>query len=36
MLHFFLANDMIVPGLPGIGVGRDIGDLKGMRKESNR
>jgi multimeric flavodoxin WrbA len=28
LLHFFLANDMIVPGLPGIGVGRDIGDVK--------
>ncbi|MCK9578866.1 MAG: flavodoxin family protein [Methanoregula sp.] len=27
MLHFFLANDMIVPGLPCIGVGRDIGDV---------
>ena len=28
MLHFFLANDMIVPGLPGIGVGREIGDVE--------
>ena len=28
LLHFFLANDMIVPGLPGIGVGRDIGDVE--------
>jgi multimeric flavodoxin WrbA len=28
MLHFFLANDMIVPGLPCIGVGRDIGDVE--------
>jgi multimeric flavodoxin WrbA len=28
MLHFFLVHDMIVPGLPGIGVGRDIGDVE--------
>jgi multimeric flavodoxin WrbA len=28
MLHFLLANEMIVPGLPVIGVGRDIGDVK--------
>jgi multimeric flavodoxin WrbA len=28
MLHFFLANEMIVPGLPAIGIGRDIGDVK--------
>jgi multimeric flavodoxin WrbA len=28
MLHFFLAHDMIVPGFPGIGVGRDIGDVE--------
>ena len=28
MLHFFLANEMIVPGLPVIGVGRDIGDVE--------
>jgi len=28
MLHFFLANEMIVPGLPVIGIGRDIGDVK--------
>jgi multimeric flavodoxin WrbA len=27
MLHFFLANEMIVPGLPAIGIGRDIGDI---------
>ena len=27
MLHFFLANEMIVPGLPAIGIGRDIGDV---------
>lgn len=27
MLHFFLANDMIVPGLPCIGIGHDIGDV---------
>jgi multimeric flavodoxin WrbA len=27
MLHFFLANDMLVPGLPVIGIGRDIGDV---------
>ncbi|MFA4860831.1 flavodoxin family protein [Methanoregula sp.] len=28
LLHFFLANDMIVPGLPCIGIGRDIGDVE--------
>lgn len=28
MLHFFLANDMIVPGLPGVGIGRKIGDAE--------
>jgi multimeric flavodoxin WrbA len=28
MLHFFLANEMIVPGLPAIGTGRDIGDVQ--------
>jgi multimeric flavodoxin WrbA len=28
MLHFFLANEMIVPGLPVIGIGRDIGDVR--------
>lgn len=28
MLHFLLASDMIVPGLPAIGIGRDIGDVK--------
>jgi multimeric flavodoxin WrbA len=28
MLHFFLANDMIVPGLPVIGMGRDAGDVE--------
>jgi len=28
MLHFFLANDMIVPGLPVIGIGRDVGDVE--------
>lgn len=27
MLHFFLANEMIVPGLPAIGIGRDVGDV---------
>jgi multimeric flavodoxin WrbA len=27
MLHFFLANEMIVTGLPVIGIGRDIGDV---------
>jgi multimeric flavodoxin WrbA len=27
MLHFFLAQDMIVPGLPCIGIGRDTGDV---------
>ncbi|HOX34482.1 MAG TPA: flavodoxin family protein [Methanoregulaceae archaeon] len=28
MLHFLLANDMIVPGLPVIGMGLDIGDVE--------
>jgi multimeric flavodoxin WrbA len=28
MLHFFLANEMIVAGLPVIGMGRDIGDVE--------
>jgi multimeric flavodoxin WrbA len=28
MLHFFLVHDMVVPGLPVIGVGRDIGDVE--------
>jgi len=28
MLHFLLAHDMIVPGLPVIGIGRDIGDVE--------
>jgi multimeric flavodoxin WrbA len=28
MLHCLLANEMIVAGLPVIGVGRDIGDVK--------
>ena len=28
MLHFLLANGMIVPGLPVIGVGRDVGDVR--------
>ncbi len=28
MLHFFLANEMIVPGRPAIGIGRDIGDVE--------
>jgi multimeric flavodoxin WrbA len=28
MLHFLLANEMVVPGLPVIGVGRDIGDVE--------
>ena len=28
MLHFLLANEMVVPGLPCIGVGRDIGDVE--------
>ena len=27
MLHFLLANEMIVPGLPAIGIGRDVGDV---------
>lgn len=28
MLHFFLVNEMIVAGLPVIGIGRDIGDVE--------
>jgi multimeric flavodoxin WrbA len=28
LLHFFLANDIAVPGLPGIGIGRDIEDVE--------
>lgn len=28
MLHFLLANEVIVPGLPAIGIGRDIGDVE--------
>ena len=28
MLHFLLANEMVVPGLPCMGVGRDIGDVE--------
>lgn len=28
LLHFFLANDMIVPGFPVMGVGLDIGDVE--------
>jgi multimeric flavodoxin WrbA len=28
MLHFLLANDAVVPGLPVIGIGRDIGDIE--------
>ena len=28
LLHFFLAQDMIIPGMPCIGVGRDIGDVE--------
>lgn len=39
MLHFFLANDMIVAGLPVIGMGRDIGDVEkddeGMDRAKN-
>ncbi len=39
MLHFLLANDMIVAGLPVIGIGRDIGDVKddaeGMDRAKN-
>jgi len=27
MLHFLLAQDLVVPGLPCIGIGRDIGDV---------
>jgi multimeric flavodoxin WrbA len=27
MLHFLLANEIIVPGLPVTGIGRDIGDV---------
>jgi multimeric flavodoxin WrbA len=39
LLHFFLANEMIVPGLPVIGIGRDIGDVEkdeeGMGRAKN-
>lgn len=28
MLHFLLVNEMIVPGLPVIGMGREIGDVE--------
>jgi len=39
MLHFLLANEMIVAGLPVIGIGRDIGDVKsdaeGMERAEN-
>lgn len=28
LLHFLLANGMIVPGRPVIGIGRDVGDVK--------
>ena len=39
MLHFFLANEMIVAGLPVIGMGRDIGDVEkdeeGMGRAKN-
>lgn len=39
MLHFFLANEMIVPGLPVTGIGRDIGDVEkdeeGMDRAKN-
>ncbi len=28
MMHFLLASDMIIPGFPGIGVGRNIGDVE--------
>jgi len=28
MLHFFLVNEMIVPGHPAIGIGRNIGDVQ--------
>ena len=28
MMHFLLAGDMIVPGFPGIGIGRNIGDVE--------
>ena len=28
MLHFLLANGMIVPGLPVIGIGREIGEVE--------
>ena len=27
LLHFLLINGMVVPGLPAIGIGRDIGDV---------
>ncbi|HTY14911.1 MAG TPA: flavodoxin family protein [Methanoregulaceae archaeon] len=29
MLHFLLANAMIVPGFPAIGIGREVGDVEG-------
>jgi len=39
MLHFFLGNEMIVAGLPVIGIGRDIGDVEkdeeGMGRAKN-
>jgi multimeric flavodoxin WrbA len=39
MLHFFLANEMIVAGLPVIGIGRDTGDVEnddeGMDRAKN-
>ena len=28
MLHFLLVNEMIVPGLPVIGMGREVGDVE--------
>jgi multimeric flavodoxin WrbA len=36
MLHFLLANDMIVPGLPVIGMGREIGDVERDEEGLNR
>lgn len=36
MLHFLLANNMIVAGLPVIGIGRDIGDVKNDAEGTDR
>jgi multimeric flavodoxin WrbA len=36
MLHFLLANNMIVAGLPVIGIGRDIGDVENDEEGMDR